>query len=222
VRQVFLFVQMAAIVVVAYMALVMVNRRIADQQREQQRQQPDGFAEFERAYGGTAVKIVQFYSREGTLFEGSSTVLCYGLANARSVRIEPPVEGVSVSINNCVEVAPERDTRYTLTAEGNDGHVVSESFVLKVRPDPDTLPKITSFRITKHEIDHGRHIFSLAFSQRNGELVDIDPPAFPTLHGAPNGSFYVSPGKTTTYTLTVTGKKSRQVRRQLTVEVPGN
>jgi hypothetical protein len=29
---------MAAIVVVAYMALMMVNRRIADQQREQQRQ----------------------------------------------------------------------------------------------------------------------------------------------------------------------------------------
>ena len=92
-RQVSLFVQMAAIVVVAYMALMMVNRRIADQQREQQRHQPDGFAEFERAYGGTEVKIVQFYSREGTLFEGSSTVLCYGLANARSVRIEPPVEG---------------------------------------------------------------------------------------------------------------------------------
>jgi hypothetical protein len=222
VRQVSLFVQMAAIVVVAYMALVMVNQRIADQQREQQRHQPDGFAEFERAYGGTAVKIVQFYSREGTLFEGSSTVLCYGVANARSVRIEPPVEGVAVSINRCVEVAPERDMRYTLTAEGNDGHVVSESFVVKVRPDPDTLPKITSFRMTKHEIDHGRHIFSLAFSQRNGELVDIDPPAFPTLHGAPNGSFYVSPGKTAEYTLTVTGKKGRQVRRQLTVEVPGN
>ena len=221
-RQVFLFVQMAAIVVVAYMALVMVNRRIADQQREQQRHQPDGFAEFERAYGGTEVKIVQFYSREGTLFEGSSTVLCYGVANARSVRIEPPVKGVSVSINCCVEVAPERDTRYTLTAEGNDGKVVSESFVLHVRPDPDTLPKITSFRITRHEIDHGRHIFSLAFSQRNGELVDIDPPAFPTLHGAPNGNFRVTPGKTTEYTLTVTGKKGRQVRRQLTVEVPGN
>jgi hypothetical protein len=222
VRQVFLFVQMAAIVVVAYMALVMVNQRIADQQREQQRKQFDGFAEFERAYGGTAVKIVQFYSREGTLFEGSTTVLCYGVANARSVRIEPPVEGVSVSISRCVELAPEQDTRYTLIAEGNDGHVVSESFVLKVRPDPDTLPKITSFRITKHEIDRGRHIFSLAFSQRNGELVDIDPPTFPTLHGAPNGTFYVSPGKTTTYTLTVTGKKGRQVRRQLTVDVPGN
>jgi hypothetical protein len=222
VRQVFFFVQMAAIVVVACIGLVMVNRRIADRQKEQQREQPDGFAEFERAYGGTAVKIVQFYSREGTMFEGSTTVLCYGVANAKSVRIEPPVEGVSVSINNCVEVAPERDTRYTLTAEGNDGHVVSESFVLKVRPDPATLPKITSFHVAKHETDHGRHIFSIAFSQQNGELVDIDPPVFPTLHGAPVGNFYVSPGKTTTYTLTVTGKKGRQARRQLTVEVPNN
>ena len=221
-RQVSLFIQMAAIVVVACVALVTVNRRIADRQREQQRQQPDGFAEFERAYGGTAVKIVQFYSREGTMFEGSTTVLCYGVANARSVRMEPPVEGVAVAINNCVEVAPEHDTRYTLTAEGNDGHVVSESFVLKVRPDPDTLPKITSFRIANHQTDAGRHIFSIAFSQQNGDLVDIDPPVFPTLHGSPYGSFYVSPEKTTTYTLTVTGKKGRQARRQLTVEVPGN
>ena len=221
-RQVFFFVQMAAIVVVACVGLVVVNRKIADRQKEQQRKPPDGVAEFERAYGGSEVKIVQFYSREGTLFEGSSTVLCYGLANARAVRIEPPVEGVVVSYNRCVEVAPERDTRYTLTAEGNDGHTVSESFVLKVRPDPSALPKITSFRIVKHETDRGRHIFSIAFAQQNGELVDIDPPAFPTLHGAPVGSFYVSPEKTTTYTLTVTGRKGRQARRQLTVEVPSN
>jgi len=150
--------------------------------------QPDGFAEFERAYGGTAVKIVQFYSREGTLFEGSTTVLCYGLANARSVRIEPPVEGVGVSLNRCVEVAPERDTRYTLTAEGNDGHVVSESFVLKVRPDPDTLPKITSFRMTKHEIDHGRWD-----GRSEAQIEAAEPEAFaaynrhPDFCGAPGG-----------------------------------
>ena len=52
--------------------------------------------------------------------------------------------------------------------------------------------------------------------------MDIDPPVFPTLHGSPYGNFYVSPRKTTTYTLTVTGKKGRQARRQLTVEVPDN
>ena len=221
-RLVFLTLRILVIVAVAFFALVMVNRRLGDRSREQQGKQPDGFAEFERAYGGTAVKIVQFYSREGTMFEGSTTVLCYGVANARSVRIEPPVEGVSVSFNRCVDVAPEEDTRYTLTAEGNDGHTVSESFVLKVGPDPNTLPKITAFRITKHETDRGHHIFSIAFTQQNGGLVDIDPPAFPTLHGSPYGSFYVSPEKTTTYTLTVTGKKGRQARRQLTVEVPND
>ena len=209
---------MVTIVAVACFALVTLNRRLAEQR--QQPKQPDGFAEFERAYGGSALRIVQFYSREGTLLEGSTTVLCYGVVNARSVRMEPPVEGVFVSLNNCVEAAPEQDTRYTLTAEGNDGHTVSESFVLHVRPDPAALPKITSFRIASHQIDDGRHIFSIAFTQQNGQLVDIDPPVFPTLHGSPYGSFYVSPEKTTTYTLTVTGKKGRQARRQLTVEVP--
>jgi hypothetical protein len=221
VRKVYLSLQIGAIVTLAYIGLVMVVRHLGDR-RWQQRQQPAFNAEFERAYGGSAVRIVQFYSREGTLLEGSATVLCYGVANARSVRMEPPVEGVSVSYNRCVEVAPEQDTRYTLTAEGNDGHAVSESFVLKVRPDPDTLPKITSFRIASNQIERGRHVFSLTFTQQNGQLVDIDPPVFPTLHGSPYGSFYVSPDKTTTYTLTVSGKKGRQAQRQLTVEVPND
>jgi len=223
-RQFYVSLQVVAIAAVAYLGLVMAVRRLGEPRWEQRQQseQPAGNEEFERAYGGSTLKIVQFYSREGTLLEGSATVLCYGVVNARSVRIEPPVEGVAVSLNRCVEVAPERDTRYTLTAEGNDGRAVSESFVLKVRPDPDTLPKITSFRIASHQIDGGHHIFSIAFTQQNGDLVAIDPPVFPTLHGSPYGSFYVSPEKTTTYTLTVTGKKGRQVRRQLTVEVPGN
>jgi hypothetical protein len=172
VRKVYLPLQIVAIVAVAYIGWVLVDPRLGERRWEQrqQREQPASDAEFVRAYGGSALKIVQFYSREGTMLDGSTTVLCYGVVNARSVRIEPPVEGVSVSFNRCVEVAPERDTRYTLTAEGNDGHVVSESFVLKVRPDPNTLPKITSFRIVKHEIDGGRDIFSLSFTQQNGEL----------------------------------------------------
>jgi hypothetical protein len=34
------------------------------------------------------------------------------------------------------------------------------------------------------------------------------------------GSFYVAPEKTTTYTLTVTGKYGHKATRSLTVEVP--
>ena len=42
---------------------------------------------------------------------------------------------------------------------------------------------------------------------------------FPTLHGAPTGSFSVRPEKTTTYTLKVTGKNGHVVEKKLTIEV---
>jgi hypothetical protein len=177
-------------------------------------------AEFARTYGGTQVKILQFYAREGNLTQGSPTVLCYGVLNARSVRITPPVEGVSPALSRCLEIAPTKNTEYTLTAEGNDGKSVTESFVLNVSPDESTLPRISYFRISNHKVEGGRHIFTLAFADRNGDEVSVDPPVFPTLHGAPNGQFSVSPEQTTTYTLTVSGKFGHKAQKTLTVEVP--
>jgi hypothetical protein len=149
-------------------------------------------------------------------------VICYGVLNAKSVRMEPPAPGVSVSLSKCVEIAPMRNTRYTLIAEGNDGRMVSESFVLGVKPDADSLPKINSFEIVDRKPDYrGRMVFLISFSQQNGLEVSIDPPAFPTLHGSPNGRFYAAPEKTTTYTLTVTGKFGHRVQQQLIATVPG-
>jgi hypothetical protein len=177
--------------------------------------------EFTRIYGGSAVKILQFYARDGTLLEGGKSVICYGVLNAASVRIEPAVEGVGPALNRCVEIAPERETRYTLTAEGLDGRTVSESFVLGVVPDEAELPKITRFAITKKERDYtGKWIFSLAFAAQNPQQVSIDPPVFRPLQRSPVGSFYVAPAQTTTYTLTVTGKRGHKTQKSLTVEVP--
>lgn len=177
--------------------------------------------EFARIYGGNAVKILQFYARDGNLVEGEKSVLCYGVLNARSVRIDPPVDGVGPALNRCVAIAPERQTQYTLIAEGMDGTTVSESFVLGVRPDEATLPRITRFLVAKRERDYaGKWIFSLAFAAENPEEVSIDPPVFRTLHRSPMGSFYVAPEKTTTYTLTVTGKYGHKDQKSVTVEVP--
>lgn len=139
----------------------------------------------------------------------------------KSARIDPPVEGVSPSLNRCVEARPERDTHYTLTTEGADGHAVSESLSLRVVPDPGALPKIAYFRIAGRQKDYlGRTIFSLSFASQNAEEVSIDPPVFHPLHGAPSGQFYVMPDKTTTYTLSVAGKHGNVARQPLTVEVP--
>jgi hypothetical protein len=207
----------------AYLAWTFLSRSVSTS-RWARRNQPaaeGGTAEFARTYGGPDVKILQFYARDGNIVEGTKSVVCYGVLNAKSVRIEPRLEGVSPSLNRCVEVSAEKETRFTLTAEGSDGRSVSESFVLGVRPDEETLPRITSFAVTKRERDYtGKWIFSLSFSAQNPEEVSIDPPVFRPLHRSPMGAFYVAPEKTTTYTLTVTGKRGHKATKSLTVQVP--
>lgn len=211
-----------ASVALAYLAWIFVTRAMSTSRWARGNQAADAAnSEFARVYGGTDVKILQFYARDGNMVEGTKSVICYGVLNAKAVRIEPKLEGVAPSLNRCVEVYAEKATTFKLTAEGFDGRTVSESFELGVRPDEETLPKITTFAVTKTERDYtGKWIFSLRFSAQNPEEVSIDPPVFRPLHRSPMGSFYVAPEKTTTYTLTVTGKFGHKATRSLTVQVP--
>jgi len=78
------------------------------------------------------VRILQFYSSVGSIRAGEKALLCYGVENARSVRIAPMMEGESPSSNRCLEVAPRHTTHYTILAEGFDGHVVMQSLTLPV------------------------------------------------------------------------------------------
>jgi len=203
-----------------YLAGLFGNRLLDNRRRDGENgAEARARAAFLHTYGTTDLRILQFYARDGELVEGRSTVLCYGVLNAKAVRVDPPVDGVSPALNRCVEVAPLHDTRYTLTAEGADGQKVSESFTLVVVPDAAALPRITSFGIAQRGVDRGRPYFKLAFTVENAETVDVDPPVIPTLHRAPLGQFVVAPAKTTTYTLTVTGKHGRKTSRQVTVTV---
>ena len=182
--------------------------------------QPHAIAASDRAHDADAVKITQFYARDSVLTEGAKTVLCYGVSNARSVRIDPPVEGVSPALSRCVEVRPKRETLYTLVAEGSDGRTASQSVSVRIASDPAVLPKITSFRIAGCVRDYeGKPVFSLTFGAQNGEEVSIDPPVFAPLHGSTYGQFGVRPEKTTTYTLSVAGKYGHVARKQLTLDV---
>jgi hypothetical protein len=173
-----------------------------------------------RATEADRVQILQFYARDSVLTEGGKTVLCYGVSNARSVRIDPPVEGVGPALSRCVEVRPKRETLYTLIAEGSDGRTVSQAVTVRIGSDPAVLPKITAFQIVSCVKDYeGKPVFSLGFGAQNGELVSIDPPVFAPLHGSTSGQFGVRPEKTTTYTLSVAGKNGHVARKQLTVDV---
>jgi hypothetical protein len=176
--------------------------------------------EFLRIYGGKELKILHFYAAEGYIIEGQRVSICYGVLNAKSVRMEPPLDGVGVSLNRCVQDAPQVDTMYTLSAVGMDGSVASESFLIQTRPDAELLPVITRFQLLRSYDDPARKVYLLSFETRNAYKVSIEPAVFPTLMGAPTGRFYVSPERTTTYTLTVADKKGRSVSQKLTVEAP--
>ena len=214
--------RVAAVIAGGYLLYVFLARHSAEKRVSAQPAPSDAATSaFDAAYGGTDLKILQFYARDGVLYEGKSTVICYGVVNARSVTIDPPIQGGAyVSFNRCVEAAPKRDTTYVLTAEGNSGKTVSASFTIRVQADPDSLPRITSFGINRHILEKGRHIYTLAFAFQNGKNVSIDPPVFsPIEDSAPFGQFFVAPDKTTTYTLTVTGAFGHKAQKKLTLEV---
>ena len=84
------------------------------------------------------VKILQFYASVGLLTAGDKALLCYGVENARSVRISPAVDHVYPSMNHCLEIEPEHTTHYTILAEGYDGRVATQSFTLPVADIPRT------------------------------------------------------------------------------------
>jgi len=217
--------RVAALMAVVYLAYVLLARHTsgqfwtARQHREQSTAKPD--PKLEAIYGWTAVKILQFYAREGVVTEGQSTLICYGVLNAKSLRIDPPVHEVYPAFSKCIAVEPEHDTKYTLTAEGKDGQTVTARFTLVVKPDPASLPRITEFDVVKHSFELGHHYFTIAFRFENARTVMIDPPVFsPLVDSAPFGQWIVAPEASTTYTLTVVGKKGRKASRQLRVEVP--
>jgi hypothetical protein len=106
------------------------NNRVIQQAAEAEKAKAD--AQIVRMYAGD-LKILTFYTTAGAIRRGEKTLLCYGVASATKVRIEPGVEPLNPSLSRCVEVAPVKDTVYSLTAEDDSGHTATKSLTIHVR-----------------------------------------------------------------------------------------
>jgi type II secretory pathway component PulJ len=81
---------------------------------------------------GTDLKILTFYANP-SIHPGEKALICYGVANASSVSIEPAVEALWPSLSHCIPAAPLKTTEYTLTAGDAQGRSVSQKIVVKVQ-----------------------------------------------------------------------------------------
>jgi hypothetical protein len=80
------------------------------------------------------VQIVEFVTRSAIIRTGQTAQLCWTVANARSVRIDPEPGELSrfEMAHGCREVAPRQTTTYILTAEGVDGRSITAKVLVAV------------------------------------------------------------------------------------------
>jgi len=107
------------------------NREAADKVKQQE------LASDQRtvnAYGGGQVKVLSFTISPGAVHRGEKVDICYAVANAKTVTIDPKPDGeVWPSLSRCVEATPTKDTTYTITAKDESGKTDTLSAAVKVQ-----------------------------------------------------------------------------------------
>jgi hypothetical protein len=83
--------------------------------------------------GGQELAIQTFYATPGEIRRGQSVQICYGVANAKSVKLEPQSNPVWPSFSRCVNDSPAKTTTYTLTIADAAGNTKSQSLTVQVR-----------------------------------------------------------------------------------------
>lgn len=105
-------------------------------QRAAEKAAQEKAADARRAYeslGGSKFEILNFYVAPNLIRPGEQTQLCYGVSNAKEVRLDPPAGAVWPSSARCVYVSPKKDTTYTLTAVDARGNTKTAAATVQVR-----------------------------------------------------------------------------------------
>jgi hypothetical protein len=107
-----------------------IERRTREERTAKQREQDRITLE---QLGGKELAIQNFYASPAVVHRGETVKLCYGVANAKTVTLEPQSNPVWPSYALCVDVTPAKTTIYTLTIADAAGHTLTQSLEVKVR-----------------------------------------------------------------------------------------
>jgi hypothetical protein len=130
---------LVATVVLIYVGFILWARRTdnADlaykQQAERSAQQRESDAATVEELGGADFKIMAFYASPGFIHRGDTVDLCYGVSNAKTVKLDPAEAGVWPSANRCLQVTPKKTTTYTLTIDDGQGKTANQQLTVTVK-----------------------------------------------------------------------------------------
>ncbi len=134
-----LYTSAAIVIVVLVVGWILVSRWLenrgiekrASEERTQKQQEQDRVTL--EQLGGKELAIQNFYAIPGEIRRGGTVQLCYGVANAKTVKLEPQSNPVWPSHSRCVDVAPRKTTTYTLTIADAAGNTKTQTLEVKVR-----------------------------------------------------------------------------------------
>ncbi len=161
-----------------------------------------------------AVKIVQFYARAAEIIDGERDVICYGVRNAKDLRLDPPVENVGPALVRCFWVDPRQDTTYRLVADGFSGDRDEASFAIKVRPAP---PVFRLMAVSEKEIPRGE-VVTVCYGVEHATAVRLDPIGW-KLPAVTKNCIRFYPKQTLNYTLVASGTAGLEEREKFRVAV---
>ncbi len=135
-RAILPYTSVAVVIAAIYVAWTLYSRHEENQRavaEAQQKQAEAAKQSYDAATQHGELTFVTFEASAGVLKRGQTTDLCYGIVNAKSVKIDPPVEQIKPSYRHCMEIAPKKTTTYTITADDGAGHSKSLSLSVKVQ-----------------------------------------------------------------------------------------
>ncbi len=127
-----------AVIAIAYTAFVFWSRwqensdLAAKQKAAQAAAQRDAAEKSVEVLGGSEFKIISFYATPGQIQRGDTVDMCYGVSNAKSVKLDPAVANVWPSVDRCMQVSPKKTTTYTFTADDGKGNTKTAQLTIEV------------------------------------------------------------------------------------------
>ena len=138
-RKLWLYSSPILLILLVYSGWIMLTRwqenkqledRAAEQARAKEKLEAQQTVE---SLGGDRFDILSFYVSPGAIHRGDSAQLCYGVSNAKTVTLDPPVAEMWPSASRCIDIKPTKTTNYTLTATDAQANKKSVSVQLKVQ-----------------------------------------------------------------------------------------